>query len=75
MTSRGQILMCRPSQFNVEYVINPWMEGHVGRVRRDVSSQQWDRLHEIVSQRVDVRVIDGGCLPDEVRPRPRHGSW
>ena len=50
MSDRGQILMCRPLHFGVEYVINPWMEGHVGRARREVAAQQWEKLHEIISR-------------------------
>ncbi len=65
MNDRSQILMCRPSHFAVEYVINPWMEGHVGRARREVAIQQWDVLHGIVRGLADVNVIDGGeHLPD-----------
>lgn len=65
MNDRSQILMCRPSYFAVEYVINPWMEGHVGRARREVAIQQWDVLHGIVRGLADVNVIDGGeHLPD-----------
>ncbi len=65
MNDRSQILMCRPSHFAVEYVINPWMEGHVGRARREVAIQQWEVLHGIVRGLADVRVIDGGeHLPD-----------
>ena len=47
MTDRGRILMCRPTQFAVQYVINPWMEGHVGRVRHAVAMQQWQALHAV----------------------------
>ena len=47
MTDRGRILMCRPTQFDVQYVINPWMEGHVGRVRHAVAMQQWKSLHAV----------------------------
>lgn len=65
MGKPGRILMCRPSQFGVEYVINPWMEGHVGRARRDVAIEQWTRLYEIVSRFADVRVVEGAArLPD-----------
>ena len=65
MTDRGQILMCRPSYFGVEYVVNPWMEGHVGRARREVAARQWDELHGIISGLADVKVIDGAeHLPD-----------
>ena len=65
MNDRSQILMCRPSHFAVEYVINPWMEGHVGRARREVAIQQWEVLHGILRGLADVKVIDGGeHLPD-----------
>ena len=65
MTSHGQILMCRPTHFGVQYVINPWMAGHVGRARREVAVQQWHRLHEIISGFAEVRLIDGAeHLPD-----------
>ena len=65
MSDRGQILMCRPSHFGVEYVINPWMEGHVGRARREVAAAQWDKLHGIISRLAAVKVIEGvEHLPD-----------
>jgi lysine-ketoglutarate reductase/saccharopine dehydrogenase-like protein (TIGR00300 family) len=58
MSDCGQILMCRPSHFGVEYVINPWMEGNVGRVRREIAAQQWDKLHGIINGLAAVKVID-----------------
>ena len=65
MSDCGQILMCRPSYFGVEYVINPWMEGHVGRVRREVAAQQWETLHGVISGLASVKVIDGAeHMPD-----------
>jgi lysine-ketoglutarate reductase/saccharopine dehydrogenase-like protein (TIGR00300 family) len=65
VTDRGQILMCRPSHFGVEYVINPWMEGQVGRARSEVAAQQWNKLHAIISGLAEVKVIDGvEHLPD-----------
>jgi lysine-ketoglutarate reductase/saccharopine dehydrogenase-like protein (TIGR00300 family) len=65
MTDRRRILMCRPSQFDVQYIINPWMEGHIGRVRHAVAMEQWTALHAAVSQRAEVEVIDGAPgLPD-----------
>jgi lysine-ketoglutarate reductase/saccharopine dehydrogenase-like protein (TIGR00300 family) len=65
MSDRGQILMCKPSHFDVEYVINPWMEGHVGRVRHAVAAEQWDKLYGIISGLALVKVIEGGeQMPD-----------
>ncbi len=58
MNDRSQILMCRPSHFAVEYVINPWMEGHVGRARREVAIQQWEVLHGIVGGLADVSEVE-----------------
>jgi len=31
MASRDRFLLCTPRFYRVEYVINPWMEGNVGR--------------------------------------------
>lgn len=65
MSDRGHILMCRPSHFGVEYVINPWMEGHVGRARREVAAGQWEKLHAVISRLAAVKVIEGvEHLPD-----------
>ncbi len=61
----ARVLMCRPSFFGVQYVINPWMEGHVGRARQNVAQEQWDSLHAEVSRRVTVDVMEGAeQLPD-----------
>ena len=30
---KPRIIMCRPTHFGVQYVINPWMQGHIGRAR------------------------------------------
>jgi len=57
--------MCRPTHFGVQYVINPWMQGHIGRARGEVALEQWQRLHEIVVSLTDVAVIEGApALPD-----------
>ena len=37
---RPGIVMCRPTHFGVQYVINPWMQGQIGRARNDVAVQQ-----------------------------------
>ena len=43
MTS-GDFLMCTPRFYRVAYVINPWMEGNVGRTDAEVAMRQWERL-------------------------------
>lgn len=66
MTSdRPGIVMCRPTHFGVQYVINPWMQGQIGRARIDVALAQWNRLYEIVAGLTSVAVIEGAAaLPD-----------
>ena len=59
--------MCRPDHFSVEYVINPWMEGNVGKSNAGAAMKQWDALHEIVSSLAKVELIEqGASLPDMV---------
>ena len=45
-----RILVCRPTYFGVEYVINPWMEGQIGRADRDRAERQWNALFEQVAR-------------------------
>lgn len=60
-----KILMCSPEYFGVEYVINPWMQGHVGRADASRARKQWDVLHSILSALTDVQVLEGARgLPD-----------
>lgn len=44
-----QILMCPPDYFAVNYVINPWMQDHVGGTALDLARRQWQRLHDAVA--------------------------
>jgi N-dimethylarginine dimethylaminohydrolase len=41
-----RILVCSPKFFGVDYVINPWMEGQLGRVDRPRAEAQWNSLVE-----------------------------
>lgn len=69
MTSpaKPRVLMCPTDHFGVEYVINPWMQGQIGRVDRDRATRQWNNLKNTLSELADVEVIDPGKgLPDMV---------
>ena len=60
-----RVLICPPTHFGVEYVINPWMSGQVGAARRRVAQQQWDALVALLRDVADVSVIEPGPgLPD-----------
>jgi len=50
--------MCSPTYFDVQYVINPWMEGNIGKVRRSRAQKQWDALFRILSDRCDVHIVE-----------------
>ncbi len=52
------ILMCPPTYFGVQYVINPWMDGNVGSADQQVAQKQWDALHNILSKRSSVEIVD-----------------
>jgi lysine-ketoglutarate reductase/saccharopine dehydrogenase-like protein (TIGR00300 family) len=55
MTAPISILMCSPDHYDVDYVINPWMEGNVHRSSRDRAAAQWEGLYHILK---DLAVID-----------------
>lgn len=61
----SRVLVCPPTHFGVEYVINPWMAGNVGAVSSAVAGRQWDALIEILDAHADVTAIEPvSGLPD-----------
>jgi N-dimethylarginine dimethylaminohydrolase len=64
---RARYLMCPPSHFGVEYIINPWMEGQINATSRELASEQWTELHAILSGLADVSLLEPVAgLPDMV---------
>ena len=65
MDRKPRVLLCPPTHFGVEYVINPWMAGNVGAVDGAAAGRQWDALAKILDGLADVSLIDP-CpgLPD-----------
>ncbi len=63
-----RVLMVSPDYFDVEYVINPHMEGHVGQVDRTLARRQWEALRDTYrTLGFEVHVLDGvPGLPDMV---------
>lgn len=60
-------LMCEPKFFDVCYVINPWMEGNLGKVNMVLARRQWQSLHDIVAELASVSLIEPVAgLPDMV---------
>ncbi len=61
MTDPVQILMCAPDHYQVDYVINPWMEGNIHRSSPDQARAQWNQLYQ---------VLQGYAKVDLVTPQP-----
>jgi N-dimethylarginine dimethylaminohydrolase len=56
--SEPTFLMCPPEQYEVSYVINPWMEGNVKRACRKQAMTQWEQLHCALAEVAQVELID-----------------
>ncbi|MBW4575442.1 MAG: TIGR00300 family protein [Aphanothece sp. CMT-3BRIN-NPC111] len=61
MTSEIRFLMCPPNHYDVDYVINPWMEGNIHKSSRDRAVEQWEKLHYVLKDH---------ALVDLVEPKP-----
>ncbi|HIK43810.1 MAG TPA: TIGR00300 family protein [Leptolyngbyaceae cyanobacterium M65_K2018_010] len=61
MTSSIRFLMCSPHYYEVDYVINPWMEGNIHRSSLELAQEQWQGLYQIIANHADV---------DLVKPQP-----
>ena len=56
-----KVLLCPPTYFGVEYVINPWMRGNVGAASARLARRQWEELAD---------VLDGLCEVTLIEPQP-----
>jgi len=57
MTSTIRFLMCPPDHYDVDYVINPWMEGNIHKSSRDRAVEQWEKLHHVIKDRAIVELV------------------
>ena len=57
MTDLIRFLMCPPDHYNVDYVINPWMEGNIHKSSRDRAVEQWQALHHIIKDHATVDLV------------------
>jgi N-dimethylarginine dimethylaminohydrolase len=48
------ILMCPPDHFEVAYVINPWMEGHIANINDGLARRQWEGLRTAIERHAKV---------------------
>jgi len=67
MFSNVRFLMCPPDLYEVDYVINPWMEGNIHKCSRETAVEQWQALYRLLSQSGEVVQINPHPgLPDMV---------
>ncbi len=67
MEQKPRFLMCPPDLYDVDYVINPWMEGNIHKPSRKVAIEQWQALRHRLADTSEIETIkpaDG--LPDMV---------
>jgi ornithine--oxo-acid transaminase len=50
-------LMCSPELYEVNYVINPWMEGNVHASSKQEAASQWSQLHSALSRFARVELM------------------
>ncbi len=67
MSPQVNLLMCPPDFYDVEYVINPWMEGNIHRTSHERAMDQWRALVSALEPHASIKVIrpERG-LPDMV---------
>ncbi|GAB4239438.1 MAG: TIGR00300 family protein [Elainellaceae cyanobacterium] len=53
-----RFLMCSPKHYDVDYVINPWMEGNVHKSMRERAVEQWDKLYHILKEHAVVNLVE-----------------
>ncbi|HEY9666587.1 MAG TPA: TIGR00300 family protein [Coleofasciculaceae cyanobacterium] len=58
MTDSIRFLMCSPTHYDVDYVINPWMEGNIHKSSRDRAVEQWHKLHYTLKDRALVDLVE-----------------
>jgi lysine-ketoglutarate reductase/saccharopine dehydrogenase-like protein (TIGR00300 family) len=57
MTASIRFLMCSPHYYDVDYVINPWMEGNIHKSSRDRAMEQWQALYQVIAEHATVDLV------------------
>ncbi|MGH7897354.1 MAG: arginine deiminase-related protein, partial [Candidatus Binatia bacterium] len=61
MSVKPRFLMCPPDSYDVDYVINPWMEGNVHKSSKQTAIAQWQSLAKLLQKNAEV---------EKIRPQP-----
>ncbi|HEY0230181.1 MAG TPA: arginine deiminase-related protein [Dokdonella sp.] len=54
MPARARLLMCPPDHFDVSYIINPWMQGHLGEADAARARRQWQTLRDTLATLAEI---------------------
>ncbi len=66
-SGKPRLLMVPPDHYGIDYVINPWMEGNVGRADQLLAIEQWRTLRQKLSNLVEIVILDPSPgIPDMV---------
>src|SRR5258708_17979835 len=57
MSDAIRFLMCPPEHFDVQYVINPWMEGNINKSSPQTAAEQWQRLAQLIKEQAAVEQV------------------
>ena len=57
MTESIRFLMCSPDHYDVDYVINPWMEGNIHKSSFDKAREQWQSLYHLIKDHAIVDLV------------------
>jgi N-dimethylarginine dimethylaminohydrolase len=56
--AKHTFLMCKPTLYDVSYIINPWMSGNLGKSIQVHAMQQWQSLYDTLSRHANVALIE-----------------
>ncbi|KST65264.1 bifunctional arginine dihydrolase/ornithine cyclodeaminase [Mastigocoleus testarum] len=57
MSSPIRFLMCSPEHYDVDYVINPWMEGNIHKSSQQRAVEQWQKLYHVLKDKAIVDLV------------------
>jgi N-dimethylarginine dimethylaminohydrolase len=57
-TAGATFLMCPPKLYDVNYVINPWMEGNIHGSSREKAAAQWEQLRLSLAGVANVLLVE-----------------
>lgn len=58
MTEPIRFLMCAPKHYDVDYVINPWMEGNIHKSSPEKAVEQWEKLYHVIKEHAIVDLVE-----------------